>query len=295
MVIANGFIIENEREAFEKAKEVAKGDEVRKAVMPTLCTMTYFVSDMGEMFGCQQMKRFCLLKPLKIERRYSIGCNIRYAVGSKKQKIAYMQYIMYSTFVSGHWDESLQLEPKDGNVFNYQLSNLKVKEDDYSLFVDNIVLLQHVYRSNFKEVAWYVRYVSDNIEFEDAKDIAANTFYKLCKIPYPYNPQNFIGLWKDQSRKRALDFLAFRNRYTDSLFFENGEERFGSTDKHIDIADVWSHIHGEKRNQTMRMFSEGMTPTEIAEELNCTLGTVSSCITRTIQHLQKVYKNDIAV
>ena len=136
MVIANGFIIENEREAFEKAKEVAKGNEVRKAVMPTLCTMTYFVSDMGEMFGCQKMKRFCLLKPLKIKSRYSIGCNIRYAVGSGKQKSAYMQYIMYSTFVSGNWDESLQLEPKDGNVFNYQLSNLKVKEDLYDRRAD---------------------------------------------------------------------------------------------------------------------------------------------------------------
>jgi len=161
--------------------------------------------------------------------------------------------------------------------------------------LEGIVLLQHVYRSNFKDVAWYVRYVSDNIEFEDAKDIAANTFYELCKIPYPYNPQNFVGLWKDQSRKRALDFLAFRNRYTDSLFFESGEERFGSTDKHIDVADVWSHIHGEKRTKTMKMFAEGMTPTEIAEDLHCTLGTVSSCITRTIQHLQKVYRNDIAV
>lgn len=295
MVIANGFISPDKDAALEEVKRLCKGSEVRVAVMPPLCTMTYFVSDKGEMFGCQQMKNFCLTKPLRIEKRYSLGCNIRYSVGGGKQSNAYMQYIMYSTFVSHAWDDNIVLEPKDGNVYNYQLDNIKVKSEDYSLFKSNIDTLARVYDSNFMDVAWYARYVSMDIEMQDAKDIASNAFFELCNIPYPYMSDNFVGLWKSQVRKRSLDFLSFRNRFTEQIFTDDGEERYGKTDRDVEIADLWWHIRGDKRKQTMKMFSEGMTPTEIAEEQNCTLGTVSSCISRTIQHLQGIYANDIAI
>lgn len=295
MVIGNGFISENKELALLETKKRAKGDDVRLAVMPPLCSMTYFVSNIGEMFGCQQMKNFCLTKPLKIEQRYSPGCNIRYSVSGGKQKAAYMQYIMYSTFVSGEWSEDLKLNPKDGNVYNYQLNNIEEKKENYSIFVHNLIQLQHVFRSNFKEVAWFVRYVSSEVDFEDAKDIASNTFYELCNIPYPYNPDNFIGLWKDQTRKRTLDFIASRFRFAVNVLFEDGEERFSSPENFMEVENVWLHIHGDKRKRTMKLFSEGMTPTEIAEEMGVTLGTVSSCITRTLRHLQSVYRTDIAI
>lgn len=246
------------------------------------------------MFGCQQMKSFCLTKPLRIEQRYSPGCNIRYSVGEGKQKTAYMQYIMYATFVSGCWDEKLKLAPKDGNPNNYQLDNIEVKEEDLSVFCNNVCLLQEVYRKEFKNVVWYAKWVSDKIELEDAKDIASNTFYELCHIPFPYDPNNFVGLWKDQSKKRAYDFLNFHHRF-EGLTFDDGEERFGKTDRQVEVADIWRHIRGEKRTKTMQLFCQGETPTEIAEALGTTLGTVSSCITRTVQHLQGIYKNDIAV
>ena len=294
MVIANGFITEDEEFAFQEARKMIKGKELKKAVMPPFCTMSYFISDIGEMFGCQQMKSFCLTKPLRIEQRYSPGCNIRYSVGGGKQKTAYMQYIMYATFVSGCWDEKLKLAPKDGNPNNYQLDNIEVKEENLSVFCTNVCLLQEVYHKEFKNVAWYAKWVSDRIELEDAKDIAANTFYELCRIPFPYDPNNFVGLWKDQSKKRAFDFLAFHHRF-EGLTFDDGEERFGKTDRQVEVADIWRHIRGEKRTKTMQLFSQGETPTEIAEALGTTLGTVSSCITRTVQHLQGIYKNDIAV
>ena len=295
MVIANGFISENKELALLETKNRAKGADVRLAVMPPLCTMTYFISNIGEMFGCQQMKSFCITKPLKVEKRYSPGCSIRYSVSEGKQKQAYMQYIMYSTFASGEWNETLKLEPKDGDVYNYQLDNLKVKKDDYSIFLHNMEQLHSVYRSYFREVVWFVRYVSSEVDFEDAKDIASNTFYELCNIPYPYSPNNFIGLWKDQCRKRTLDFLASRYRFAGNVLFEDGEERFSSPEEFIEVEDVWKHIHGDKRKRTMKLFSEGMYPTEIAEEMGVTLGTVSSCITRTLRHLQSIYRTDIAI
>lgn len=69
----------------------------------------------------------------------------------------------------------------------------------------------------------------------------------------------------------------------------------GTPARRVEIADIWQHIRGEKSTRIMQLYSEGLTPTEIAEEMNCTRGTVSSCITRTVQHLQSVFKSDIAI
>jgi DNA-directed RNA polymerase specialized sigma24 family protein len=292
MVIANGFISADKNAALQDASERASG-KVRVAVMPPLCAMTYFVSDKGEMFGCQQMKNFCLTKPLRIEKRYSLGCHIRYSVGGGKQLNAYMQYIMYSTFVSHVWDDNLILEPKDGNVYNYQLDNIKVKSEDHSLLRSNVNMLSDVYGTYFMDVAWYARYVSVDIELQDAKDIASNAFFELCNISYPYMVDNFVGLWKSQVRKRSLDFLSFRNRFTEQIFTDDGEERYGNTDRNVEVEDLWWHIRGDKCRQTMRLYAEGETPTEIAERIGSKRASVASCITRTIQHLQGIYANDI--
>lgn len=294
MVIANGFITDNEEQAFEEACKRIKGKELRRAVMPPLCTMPYFISDIGEMFGCQRMKNFCITKPLKIEQRYSPGCNMRYSVGDSKQKNAYMQYIMYSTFVTGVWNENLKLEPKDGNANNYQLDNIRPKQEDHSIFCRNIELLQSVYRSSFLDAAWYVRIVSGSIDIEDAKDIAANSFYELCNTPYDYRPDCFVGLWKNQCRKRTYDLLHFRTRFSDMLYKE-GEERFGKPDRHVEVADIWGCIRGEKRKQYLRLWSEGETNVEIAERTGASEGTVRSEICRGLKELRMIYQKDIAV
>lgn len=294
MVIANGFITDNEEQAFEEASKRIKGKDLRRAVMPPLCTMPYFISDIGEMFGCQRMKNFCITKPLKIEQRYSPGCNMRYSVGDSKQKVAYMQYIMYSTFVTGVWDESLKLEPKDGNANNYRLDNIRPKQEDRSTFCRNIELLQSVYRSSFLDVAWYVRLVSGTIDIEDAKDIAANSFYELCNTPYDYRPDYFVGLWKNQCRKRTYDLLHFRTRFADMLY-EEGEERFGKPDRPVEVADIWGCIRGEKRKQYLRLWCEGETNVEIAERAGVAPSTVGSEVCRAIKELKGEFRKDIAV
>lgn len=294
MVIANGFITDNEEQAFEEASKRIKGKELRRAVMPPLCAMTYFISDIGEMFGCRQMKNFCITKPLKIEQRYSHGCNMRYSVGDSKQKNAFMQYIMYSTFVTGVWNEDLKLEPKDGNANNYQLENIRPKQEDHSTLCRNIELLQSVYRSHFLEVAWYIRYVSMEIAFEDAKDIAANSFYELCNMPYDYRPDYFVGLWKNLCRKRAYDFLNFRTRFSDMLY-EDGEERFGHTDHAVEVANILECNRGEKRKQYLRLWSEGETYSEIAKLTGAGPSTVSSEVCRAIKELKVFYQKDIAI
>ena len=38
--------------------------------LPTIATMTYWLSDRGEVYGCQRMKSMCLTKPIRVESRH---------------------------------------------------------------------------------------------------------------------------------------------------------------------------------------------------------------------------------
>lgn len=295
MVIANGFITKDIPLAFEEAKKLIKGKELRYAVMPPLCTMTYFVSDIGEVFGCQQMKNFVLTKQKKVEKRYKSGCNIRYSIGQGNERQLFMQYLMYATFVSQKWDDSLKLKPKDGNQYNYNIDNLEIKQEDTSVFYTNINILKDVYAKYFNHVAWRIVSKYEDIQIDDAKDISANTFYQICKTPYNYNPDYFVALWVSQAKKRAIDYLSVQNRFKYVLFNDDGEERFGNQSKDVEIADIWRFIRGNKRKQYLQMSLQGYTDTEIAKQHRVTRSTVSSEIHRAITELKRQFCKDIAV
>lgn len=229
MVISNGFISQTKGEVIQELRKRIKGTEVQPIPLPYVVdTMTYYISDTGEVFGSQKFKNFFLTKPLKVETRYSTGASIRVALGNKKYKNEYLQNLMYWTYISKEYVESIDIGFKDNNVYNYQLDNLFVKQKEFPQTLhDNMCILQDVYKSHFLNVAWYARFVSMDISLDDAKDIASNTFFEICNTKYDYQADNFVGLWKTQVRKRVLDFLHFRNRFEDALFNENGEERIG--------------------------------------------------------------------
>ena len=79
MIIANGFITETPSQAFMQVCERCEGYEVRTAPLPTVGTMTYWLSAKGDVYGCQRMKTMCLTKPVRVESRYRKGCHIRYS------------------------------------------------------------------------------------------------------------------------------------------------------------------------------------------------------------------------
>lgn len=292
MVISNGFISQTKGEVIKELRKRIKGKEVQPVPLPYVVdTMTYYISDIGELFGSQQYKTFYLTKPLKVETRYSVGASIRVALGNKKYKNEYIQNLMYWTFISREYIEDIDIGFKDGNIYNYQLDNLFVRQKEFpQTLYDNICLLQSVYKSYFLDVAWYARFVSMDISFDDAKDIASNTFFEICNTKYDYDADNFVGLWKTQVMKRALDFLHFRNRFKDALFNEDGEERIGGGEQdNFDIVDYKKHLNGEKAIKYFELYLEGESATDIAEVTGSTRNNVSSSISRSIQKLKEVY------
>lgn len=294
MVVANGFITENEEQAFEEASKRIKGKELRRAVMPPLCTMTYFVSDIGEMYGCQRMKTMCLTKPIRVESRYRRGCSIRYSIGRGNQANAFMQNVMYSTFVSGQWEADMQFTFRDGNPYNFLLPNIEPKKPEVSpVLMQNIEALQSVYRTHHLDVAWYIRKTHD-IPLDDCKDIASDTFFYLCGFR-PYSPDHFVGIWKQTADHRATDWQKKHVRCSEGLFWEDGEERFGKPDRHIETADIWGCIRGEKRKAYLRLWCEGETNAEIAKRTGTTSSNVRSEVFRAMKELKVEFRKDIAV
>lgn len=294
MVLANGFISQTKFDVIEELRKRIKGKDIQPIPLPyAVETMTYYISDIGEVFGSQKYKDFYVTKPLKIENRYKAGCNIRVACGDKKYKNEWLHNLMYWTYVAKGCVEDIQIGFKDNNQYNYQLDNLHICLPKFpQVLHDNMEKLKDVYKSHFLTVAWYARFVSVDISLDDAKDIACNVFYEICKHDYAYSPDYFVGLWKSQVKKRVFEFMDYHNRFCD-VVFDDGEERLHSKDKAIEILDITKHLSGNKTRKTIELWLQNETPTDIAKLMNCSLSTVSSCITRNIQKLKQIYKKDI--
>lgn len=287
MVIGNGFITNTVEEAYKNVCGICRGKDVRVAPLPTIDAMTYWISDIGEIFGCQRTTNMCLTKPLRIDRRYKKGCSMRYAIGGGKQSQAFMQDIMYCTFVLGKWEENLSLQPTDGNPYNYQLNNIKTNNTDVlqkrNIMLENMVRLQDVYKSEFISVAWYIRKWCGYISFEECKDLVSDAFYYLCGFK-EFLPTNFVGLWKQVSVKRAYDYYAKHKRH--HSFVE-----WATWDKPIEIANA--DMLSRRRKQILLAHFRGDTNSEIAKDLGISTGNIRAEICRGKQLLKTYYKKDL--
>lgn len=294
MVIANGFITATVSDAYREVLSRCDCD-VQPIPFPTVDTMTYWLSEKGEVFGCQRMATMCVTKPLRIERRYKRGCSMRYSIYGGKQKEAYMQNVMYSTFVSKEWLPDILFTFKDGNQYNFKLANIEPERKRVNqVLIDNIEKFKWEYEKNFINVVNRLHWFHSDIPYDDIKDIVSDTYYYLCGNRQYRDEDNFTAIWSSVADKRCVDFYRRYLSGRDSLFRDNSpEEKFSVPAHRVEVADIWRHIRGEKCKRTMQLYSEGLTPTEIAKEIGSTLGTVGSTITRTIQSLQKIYKTDI--
>lgn len=288
MVLGNGFISHTIQEVEDTLRTLIKGNDLRIAPLPTTAVMTYYVTDIGEMFGCQKMRNMYLTKPLRIEKRYSIGCNIRYSLGGGKQTNGYMQNIMYCTFILGYWIDDLEVSFKDGNQYNYDLSNLYVKDKEFpQILYDNLYRLKDVYNSHFLDVAWFIRKYYD-IPLDTCKDIASNVFYYLADFGQQ-DENNFIGLWKDMCRKRSIDYLKTHIYPRESLFYDNGDCKFGADTKilcKIDSDIAFAKLKRKRSREIISLYCQGARPIDIADELGVTLSSVSSYLCRDLKMLR---------
>lgn len=290
MVISNGFISLTKTEAY---REVCRrcSSRVLPVPLPTIDTMTYWLSEDGEIYGCQQYKSFVLTKQLKIERRYKRGCSIRYAIGDSKQSNAYMQNIMYATFVSHEYIETQNFEFKDNNQYNYHLSNITPKKAHVTPSeYNNLHELKDVYKKNFNKVVRRINLRYTTLSEEDCKDIASEAFYYLCKCRR-YKPSYFLGIWIHIALRRAIDFLHIHARHYTLLDNDIDEDNFDwwHDIDNIDKEKIFDTIKSERARYIIQRYIEGYTIQEIATDTQMASSSVSCSLSRSIKKLRDIY------
>lgn len=293
MVLANGFISKDEQEVINELNNMIKGSCISPIPLPYKAdTMTYYISNIGECFGSQKYENFYLTKPLKIEKRYKKGCHIRIACGNKIYKNEYIQNLMYYTFITKQYVENITLSFLDNNQYNYQLDNICIKQNNGNeIERKNIELLCDAYKRYFSNVVWYVKFIDNQISLEDAKDIVSDAFFEICKTPYNYDKDYFIGLWKSQVKKRALDFILYNSK------FENLYDwiEIPYSENFLSCIDYKKNIKGSKTLKIFELWLQNESNNEIAKIMNISPTTVRCCITRSLQKLKKAYRKDILI
>ena len=293
MNIGNGFLLQTKSEVLSEIRLACNGDDVRLIQFPLVsANMEYYISDKGVVYGSRKHHGFYLVTPLKISNRYRKGPSFKISTGHHKEKEIYLAYALYNTFCSDIYDDNLELEFLDGNTYNVKLSNLKkIGPRIPDGFVANIYGLSDIYRCYFdRAVCFCLWYGGVKMRLDEAKDIASDAFYEMCRCAV--KPDLAANFWLHICKNRTLD----RNLYMSRFFpiFDDDAEYLGFNPDYIDTG-IWHHVKGKRSRDYLRWWATGETPTAVAEITNSTLSSVGSSITRSIQHLQKVYNNDIII
>lgn len=289
MIIGNGFFTDTEKQALMEMRRKS-GCNVERVPFSTIGNICYYVSEKGDVYGMQTVQGKRLTRTKKCQKNKD-GWSVRLSSAPHKESYFALELLTYCTFILHRWSPDVELEFKNGNPHDVRPDNLRPhKEMIPPEWSEHMEWRKDVYKSNFLRVANSVNYVT-GIDIEDCKDVAQSAFIYICTSGYsPRQEQSdIVGLWIKIARLRAIDYLRCR-WIADSEMVE----RQGQHDKPYEV-DLF-HLQPGKRRQTyLRMWAEGNTPTEIAKECGATRSTVACSVTRSIQFLQRYFKQDIAI
>ena len=292
MVIGNGFFSDTESDALKEMKN-RSGCEVKRCVFPTIGNILYFISTKGDIYGMQTIQGKRLTRTRTVQKNKG-GITARLSSAPHKESWYPLQVLTYCTFTLNEWKPDVQLEFKNGNPYDVRPDNLQPKEKYIPPeWKDAMTNRQEAYRKEYSRVCYSTAFFVD-VSLEDAKDIVSQTFIELCTTgnnPSIKTTEDFIGLWFKLSKMRAIDFYHHYGKRFNADCYDVMLEIRGKRDKPYEL-DLFHLQPGEKRSTYLRMWTEGNTPTEIAKVCGCSLGTVSSSLTRSIQFLQRYFKRE---
>lgn len=292
MVIGNGFFSDTEQDALQEMTERSRC-EVKRCVFPTSSKkIVYFICRSGDLYGTQTVQGKLLTRTKKAfegghYKKKNGGLTARLQYSPKCERYVPLEWLTYCTFTLNRWEpEPLKLKFINGNPKDVRPENLLLpKKEIPPEWASNMSTYSEIYQHEFNRVSESVKWWC-GISKEDAKDIAQSTFVWL--ITDGYRDQFNTALWVYWSRKRGIDFVyRWALKYTEL----NEESHSGSIDKPYEI-DLFHLQKGEKRARYLELWSQGHSPTEIAEMTGTTIGTVGSSVTRSIQFLQKYFRHE---
>lgn len=292
MVIGNGFFTDTKEDAVAEMAARSKC-RVEHCPYPTIGNIDYFVCENGDLYGVQNIQGKQLSR-LKKPVQYKYGYSARLTSAPHKETWVPLSVLVYCSFTLKRWEPDVQLEHKNGNQYDCRPENLQPKQkEQHPEWTETICDRQDIYTQHFTRLCYSTAY-NTGIPFEDAKDIVSQTFIELCTTgnnPSIRTHEDFIGLWVKLSRLRAVDFYHHYGKRFNMEIFDTLLEVRGNRDKPYE-RNLFNLQPGTRRQTYLRMWAEGNTPTEIARECGCSLATVSSSISRSIQFLQRYFKKD---
>lgn len=297
MVIGNGFFTDYESDAIEEMKKMVKC-EVKRCAFPSSKNLIYFISEHGDLFSMQKVQGHYLTRGPKksgssqghgkrkdggITHRLSLGCTPR------REKWIAAELLVYCTFILGRWEPDIRVLFKNGKATDIRPDNLDVPQEEMPQeWSERLNEYKETYEQNFNRVVQSVKWWC-GISVEDAKDIVSQTFIWLCTDGYKdlVNP----AIWTYWSRKRGFDFVFRASKIQRGECYDEELETRGETDVAAEIDLI--HIQpGAKRQKYLQLWSQGYTPTDIAEMEGTTIGNVGCSVTRSIQFLQKYFRHE---
>lgn len=197
--------------------------------------------------------------------------------------------LVYCTFCVGHWDDSLTIESVNGRASDIRPDNLvEHLETIPQEWTERISKYSFIYEKDFNEVVRHVQW-DCGISKEDAKDVVSTTYIWLCTSGF--RSEMNTAIWIYWSRLRGEDFKRHFLNYVEGEIFDIQIEQYGITDKSYEV-DLYHFQKGEKRSRFLELWAQGHTPTEIAEVCDTTISNVGSSVTRSIQFLKNLLKDE---
>lgn len=147
--------------------------------------------------------------------------------------------------------------------------------------------------------------------YEDAGDITQETFIKAFQVIHTFRGESSFGTWVSRiAANKALDELRKRKKFQITSLEEEIELEAGSVNKEIAAEDATPeecYLQQETGEYLQNLLDamreeykvviimreiEGRTYEEIAESLNCSLGTVKSRLSRARNYLKEKIRQD---
>lgn len=287
MVIGNGFFSDTISDAIKEMERISQC-EVTQCSLPTIGNIVYYISYKGDIFGMQTIAGKRLTRKRKTINNKG-GISARLSISAHREVYIKLQVLTYCSFVLKAWKPDVELTFINGDVYDVRPCNLvEQKEPIPQEWTERMCEQSKDYERNYKRICNAVSFFS-GLSIDDSKDIVSQTFIYLCTKGFNESIKNnndFIGLWLNLSKKRAIDF--WRRRF---IISDNLDNIIGCRQRTYEV-NLFEVHKGEKRQKYLKLWSQGYSQTEIAKECGVTLSTVSSSITRSIQFLQKYLKKE---
>ncbi|WP_205514192.1 RNA polymerase sigma factor [Longitalea arenae] len=160
---------------------------------------------------------------------------------------------------------------------------------------------QYLFDTYYTQIVYFTyRIVEDR---EEAEDIVIRTFYSFWNIRDRFNSiLNIKAFLYITARNNSFNFLKYRQRQRENirdLTVQPFSEETSETERRIIQSDFMKYVYQELQNLpdkcrqiAVMTWFDGLNASEIAEQLNISVSTVTTQRARAIKYLKEILSDD---